>query len=52
VLRVLDHDPHADAVPWRGPSVTSVTEPIDLGPFEDAEPCLLCALKEKVMCQG
>jgi S-DNA-T family DNA segregation ATPase FtsK/SpoIIIE len=35
-LRVLDTDPHADAIPWPGPSVTSVTEPIALGPFEDA----------------
>jgi S-DNA-T family DNA segregation ATPase FtsK/SpoIIIE len=44
-LRVLDHDPDADAVPWRGPSVTSVTEPIDLGPFEDAEPCRVLFLR-------
>jgi hypothetical protein len=29
-LRVLDRDPHAGAIPWRGPSVTSITEPIDL----------------------
>ncbi|TDD69399.1 cell division protein FtsK [Actinomadura darangshiensis] len=35
-LRVLDTDPHADAIPWPGPRVTSITEPIDLGPFEDA----------------
>ncbi|MFG2088011.1 cell division protein FtsK [Spirillospora sp. NPDC048824] len=35
-LRVLDTDPHADAIPWPGPSVSSIGEPIDLGPFEDA----------------
>ncbi len=35
-LRVLDRDPHADAIPWPGPSVTSIAQPIDLGPFEDA----------------
>ncbi|MFE9100403.1 FtsK/SpoIIIE domain-containing protein [Actinomadura geliboluensis] len=35
-LRVLDTDPHADAIPWPGPSVSSIIEPIDLGPFEDA----------------
>ncbi|TDC79127.1 FtsK/SpoIIIE domain-containing protein [Actinomadura sp. 7K507] len=35
-LRVLDTDPHADAILWPGPSVSSITEPIDLGPFEDA----------------
>ena len=38
-LRVLDKDPHADAITWPGPSVASITEPIDLGPFEDAMPC-------------
>ncbi|GAA4096542.1 hypothetical protein GCM10022214_70290 [Actinomadura miaoliensis] len=35
-LRVLNTDPHADAIPWPGPSVSSISEPIDLGPFEDA----------------
>ena len=38
-IRVLEMDPHAGAVPWPGPSVTSITQPIDLGPFEDASPC-------------
>ena len=38
-IRVLDVDPHAGSIPWPGPSVTSITQPIDLGPFEDASPC-------------
>jgi|SRR6266568_3359195 len=38
-IRVLDVDPHAGAIPWPGPSVTSITQPVDLGPFEDATPC-------------
>ena len=38
-LRVLDIDPHAGAITWPGPSVASINEPIDLGPFEDASPC-------------
>ena len=33
---MLDRDPHADAIVWPGPSVASISEPIDLGPFEDA----------------
>jgi DNA translocase FtsK/SpoIIIE-like protein len=37
-LRILNKDPHADAITWPGPSVSSITEPIDLGPFEDASP--------------
>jgi hypothetical protein len=35
---VLDKDPHADAITWPWPSAASITEPIDLGPFEDAMP--------------
>jgi FtsK/SpoIIIE family len=38
-IRVLDIDPHAGSIPWPGPSVTSITQPVDLGPFEDASPC-------------
>ena len=38
-IRVLDVDPHAGAIPWPGPSVTSIIQPVDLGPFEDASPC-------------
>src|ERR1017187_9755713 len=42
---VLDTDPHADAIPWPGPSVTSITEPIELGPFEDAIPARVLFLR-------
>ena len=38
-IRVLDVDPHAGAIPWPGPSVTSITQPVDMGPFEDATSC-------------
>jgi FtsK/SpoIIIE family len=44
-LRILDKDPHADAITWPGPSVTSITEPIDLGPFEDAAPAKVLFLR-------
>ncbi len=51
-LRILDRDPHADAVPWHGPSVTSITQPIDLGPFEDAEPCHVLFLRRHALIGG
>jgi S-DNA-T family DNA segregation ATPase FtsK/SpoIIIE len=51
-LRVLDMDPHADAVPWPGPSVETITEPIDLGPFEDAAPCLVLFLRRHALGGG
>jgi S-DNA-T family DNA segregation ATPase FtsK/SpoIIIE len=51
-LRVLDRDPHADAIPWPGPSVTSITQPIDLGPFEDAEECRVSFLRRHALIGG
>ena len=51
-LRVLDIDPHADAIPWPGPSVALITEPLDLGPFEDAEPCRVLFLRRHAILGG
>ena len=49
---MLDRDPHADAIPWPGPSVTSITQPIDLGPFEDATPCRVLFLRRHGLAGG
>ena len=38
-IRVLNMDPHAGSIPWPGPSVTSITQPVVLGLFEDASLC-------------
>ena len=38
-IRVLNMDPHAGSIPWPGPSVTSITQPVVLGLFEDAALC-------------
>jgi hypothetical protein len=51
-LRVLDTDPHADAIPWPGPSITSITEPAELGPFEDAMPCRVLFLRRHAVFGG
>ena len=51
-LRVLDTDPHAEAVPWPGPSARSITEPVNLGPFEDAEPCRVSFLRRHALFAG
>ncbi|XVQ10048.1 FtsK/SpoIIIE domain-containing protein [Spirillospora sp. CA-255316] len=51
-LRVLDIDPHADAIPWPGPSVTSINDPIDLGPFEDASPARVLFLRRHALFGG
>ena len=51
-LRVLDMDPHADAIPWPGPSVTSITQPIDFGTFEDATRCRVLFLRRHGLAGG
>jgi S-DNA-T family DNA segregation ATPase FtsK/SpoIIIE len=51
-LRVLETDPHADAITWPGPSVNTITEPIDLGPFEDAYPARLLLLRRHALAGG
>ncbi|HXL91804.1 MAG TPA: FtsK/SpoIIIE domain-containing protein, partial [Streptosporangiaceae bacterium] len=51
-LRILNQDPHANAITWHGPSVTSITQPVDLGPFEDAEPCRVLFLRRHALLAG
>jgi S-DNA-T family DNA segregation ATPase FtsK/SpoIIIE len=51
-LRVLGTDPHAEAISWPGPSAQSIAQPIDLGPFEDAEPCRVSFLRRHALFAG
>lgn len=51
-LRVLNIDPHANAIAWPGPSVTTIMEPIDLGPFEDAAPARVLLLRRHALIGG
>ncbi|MFE0153187.1 cell division protein FtsK [Nonomuraea sp. NPDC059007] len=37
-VRVIETDPHANAITWPGPSITSITQPAKLGLFEDGAP--------------
>jgi len=51
-LRVLDRDPHADAIAWPGPSISSISDPVEFGPFEDAEPCRVLLLRSHALIGG
>jgi DNA translocase FtsK/SpoIIIE-like protein len=51
-LRILATDPHAEAISWPGPSAQSITQPVDLGPFEDAEPCRVSFLRQHALFAG
>jgi S-DNA-T family DNA segregation ATPase FtsK/SpoIIIE len=52
VLRVLESDPHAEPVRWPGRSVASVTEPVELGVFEDATPVRVPLVRRHVLLGG
>jgi DNA segregation ATPase FtsK/SpoIIIE, S-DNA-T family len=52
VMRVLAEDPHAGAIPWRGPAARSVTDPIELGVFEDATSVRVPMLRRHVLIGG
>ncbi|GAA1259908.1 hypothetical protein GCM10009677_08740 [Sphaerisporangium rubeum] len=51
-LRVIENDPHADAIAWPGPSVTSITQPVKLGLFEDGSPVRVSLLRRHVLVGG
>ena len=51
-IRVLATDPHATAIPWTGPSVRSITQPITLGVFEDATPVRVSFLRRHGLLGG
>ena len=51
-IRVLATDPHAQAIPWAGPSVRSITQPITLGVFEDATPVRVSFLRRHGLLGG
>ncbi|MBO3750310.1 cell division protein FtsK [Streptosporangiaceae bacterium NEAU-GS5] len=51
-LRVIETDPHADAISWLGPSITSITQPIELGVFEDGSPVRVSLLRRHALVGG
>jgi S-DNA-T family DNA segregation ATPase FtsK/SpoIIIE len=52
MMRVLADDPHARPVDWPGPGITSITEPLPLGVFEDATPVRVPLLRRHVLLGG
>ncbi|WP_250563868.1 helix-turn-helix domain-containing protein [Sphaerisporangium fuscum] len=51
-LRVIETDPHADAIVWPGPSVTSIAQPVKLGLFEDGSPVRVSLLRRHALVGG
>ncbi|GAB1819313.1 hypothetical protein HerbRD11066_24770 [Herbidospora sp. RD11066] len=51
-LRIIETDPHADAIVWPGPANTSITDPIELGVFEDGTPVTVSLLRRHGLVGG
>jgi len=51
-LRVIETDPHANPIPWPGPTVTSITQKIELGLFEDGQAAKVLLLRRNVLVGG
>jgi hypothetical protein len=51
-LRVIETDPHADAIAWPGPSITSITQSVKLGLFEDGSPVRVSLLRRHALVGG
>jgi S-DNA-T family DNA segregation ATPase FtsK/SpoIIIE len=51
-MRVLAADPHSHAISWTARRARSVTDPIDLGVFEDATPVHVSVLRRHVLIGG
>lgn len=51
-LRVIETDPHANAIAWPGPAITSITQPVELGVFEDGNPVTVSLLRRHALVGG
>lgn len=51
-VRVIETDPHADAITWPGPSITSITQPVKLGLYEDGSPVRVSLLRRHALFGG
>ncbi|MGP3919977.1 FtsK/SpoIIIE domain-containing protein [Nonomuraea sp. 10N515B] len=51
-VRVIETDPHADAIAWPGPSITTITQPAKLGLFEDGAPVRVPLLRRHGLFAG
>ncbi|WP_343948210.1 cell division protein FtsK [Nonomuraea longicatena] len=51
-IRVIETDPHANAITWPGPSVTSITQPVKLGLLEDGSPMRVPLLRRHALFAG
>jgi hypothetical protein len=51
-VRVIETDPHADALAWPGPSINSISQPVKLGLFEDGSAVRVLLLRRHGLLGG
>ena len=51
-MRIIETDPHAEPIPWPGPSAKSVTKPVEIGISEDGRPVRVLLLRRNVLIGG
>jgi S-DNA-T family DNA segregation ATPase FtsK/SpoIIIE len=52
IMRVVETEPLAEPVPWPGPTITSVTQPAEIGITEDGRPVRVLLLRRNVLIGG
>src|SRR5262249_33826161 len=52
IVRVIETGPHAQPIPWPGSPVTSITQLLPLGLFEDGRPVGVVLLRRHVLIGG
>jgi S-DNA-T family DNA segregation ATPase FtsK/SpoIIIE len=52
IMRVVETEPLSAPVPWAGPSITSVTQPAEIGISEDGRPVRVLLLRRNVLIGG
>jgi DNA segregation ATPase FtsK/SpoIIIE, S-DNA-T family len=52
IMRVMETDPHAQDIPWPGPSITSITQPVEIGVSEDGRPVRILLLRRNTLIGG
>ncbi len=52
ILRIIENDPHAEPIPWPGPTVTTITKAAELGLFEDGRPVRVLLLRRNILIGG
>ena len=52
VMRVVETEPLAAPVPWPGPAIRSVTQPVEIGISEDGRPVRVLLLRRNVLIGG